>query len=85
VPVTPACNPSHSGGRDQEDQGFKSAWANSLWDPISKNPSPKRAGGVAQGVEPEFKPQYHKKIKERSKMSSMTQISLCINKKETTN
>jgi hypothetical protein len=23
-----------------------------------KNPSPKRAGGVAQGVDPEFKPQY---------------------------
>jgi hypothetical protein len=26
-----------------------------------KNPSEKRAGGVAQGVVPEFKPQYHKK------------------------
>jgi hypothetical protein len=25
-----------------------------------KNPSPKRVGGVAQGVGPEFKPQYHK-------------------------
>jgi hypothetical protein len=27
-----------------------------------KNPSQKRAGGVAQDVGPEFKPQYHKKI-----------------------
>jgi hypothetical protein len=26
-----------------------------------KQPSQKRAGGVAQGVGPEFKPQYHKK------------------------
>jgi hypothetical protein len=26
-----------------------------------KNPSQKRAGGVAEGVGPEFKPQYHKK------------------------
>jgi hypothetical protein len=26
-----------------------------------KNPSQKRAGGVAQGVGPEFKPQYRKK------------------------
>jgi hypothetical protein len=26
-----------------------------------KKPSQKRAGGVAQGVGPEFKPQYHKK------------------------
>jgi hypothetical protein len=31
-----------------------------LRDPISKNPSQKRAGGVAQSVGPEFKPQYHK-------------------------
>jgi hypothetical protein len=25
--VAHACNPSHLGGRDQEDQGSKSAWA----------------------------------------------------------
>jgi hypothetical protein len=30
-----------------------------------KNPSQKRAGGVAQGVGPEFKPQYHKKKKRK--------------------
>jgi hypothetical protein len=35
-----------------------SAWANSLQDCISKNPSQKRAGGVAQGVGPEFKSQH---------------------------
>jgi hypothetical protein len=28
---------------------------------LEKNPSQKRAGGMAQGVVPEFKPQYHKK------------------------
>jgi hypothetical protein len=28
--------------------------------PYSKNPPQKRADGVAQGVGPEFKPQYHK-------------------------
>jgi hypothetical protein len=27
----------------------------------------KRAGGVAQGVSPEFKPQHHKKAKKRKK------------------
>jgi hypothetical protein len=27
VPVAHACNPSYSGGRDQEDQGSKLAWA----------------------------------------------------------
>jgi hypothetical protein len=30
-----------------------------------KKPSHKRAGGVAQGVGPEFKPQYHKKKKKK--------------------
>jgi hypothetical protein len=35
--------------------------------PISKKPSQKRAGGVAQGVGPEFKPQYHKKEEEEEK------------------
>jgi hypothetical protein len=27
--VAHACNPSYSGGRNQEDHGFKLAWANS--------------------------------------------------------
>jgi hypothetical protein len=39
-------NPSYSGGRDQEDHGSKPAWANSLQNPISKNPT-HGAGGVA--------------------------------------
>jgi hypothetical protein len=29
---------------------------------LKKNPSPKRAGGMVQGVGPEFKAQYCKKI-----------------------
>jgi hypothetical protein len=33
-------------------------WANSSQNPIfKKNPSQKMAGGVAQGISPEFKPQ----------------------------
>jgi hypothetical protein len=59
--VAHTCNPTYSGSRDQEDVGLKSARANSSQDPISKNPSQKkRAGGVAQDVGPEFKPQYSK-------------------------
>jgi hypothetical protein len=46
-----ACNPSYSGGRDQEDNCSKLARANSLQDPISKVLNTKRAEGVAQGVE----------------------------------
>jgi hypothetical protein len=30
----------------------------------------KRTGGVAQGVDPEFKPQYHKKKKKKKKKKS---------------
>jgi hypothetical protein len=36
TPATHACNPSYSGGRDQEDCGLKPARANSPQDPISK-------------------------------------------------
>jgi hypothetical protein len=56
------CNPSYSGGRDQEDHVSKPALANSLQDPILKKTLQKnRTGGVAQGVGPEFKSQYYKK------------------------
>jgi hypothetical protein len=48
--VVRACNPSYSGGRDQEAQSWRPAWANSLRDPILKNPSQNRTGGVAQVV-----------------------------------
>jgi hypothetical protein len=36
-----ACSPNYSGGRDQKDGGLKPTWANSSWNPISKNPSKK--------------------------------------------
>jgi hypothetical protein len=67
VLVAHACDPSYSGGSDQEDHLSKPDWANSSQDPISKNPSQKRAGGVAQGVGPEFKPQYFKRKKKQQK------------------
>jgi hypothetical protein len=54
--VAHACNPSYSGGRDQEE----------LWQVVhetfSKKPNTKRTGGVAQGIGPEFKFQYKKKM-----------------------
>jgi hypothetical protein len=34
--VSPAFNPSYSGGRDQEDCALKPGWANILQDPLSK-------------------------------------------------
>jgi hypothetical protein len=36
------CNPSYSGGRDQEDHGSKPAQGNSLGDPSLKIPSTKK-------------------------------------------
>jgi hypothetical protein len=66
--VTHACNPSYSGGRDQENQGLKPARASSSGDPISKKyPSQKRAGGMVQGEGPKFRPQYHKKKQKTKK------------------
>jgi hypothetical protein len=54
-------DPSYSVGRDQKDRGLKPVQANSSQDPISKKPiTKKRAGGVAEGVGPEFKPQHYK-------------------------
>jgi hypothetical protein len=52
--VSHACNPSYSGGRDQEDHGSKPAWANGSQDPIpTKNKiSQKRVGGIAHGIGP---------------------------------
>jgi hypothetical protein len=47
VPVAHTCNPSYSGGRDQEDRGSKPTQINSSQDPLLKKPFTKRAGGVA--------------------------------------
>jgi hypothetical protein len=52
VLVAHACNPSNTGGSDQDDQGSRPAQTNSSQDPISKIPNrKKRAGGVDQEVE----------------------------------
>jgi hypothetical protein len=48
--VAHTCNPSYSGGRDQEDRGSKPAPAGSR-PCLEKHPSQKRTGGVAQGVQ----------------------------------
>jgi hypothetical protein len=42
APVAHACNPSYSGGRDQEDQGLKPAQANSSRDLTLKIPNTKK-------------------------------------------
>jgi hypothetical protein len=44
---------------------LKPAWANSSRDSVSKILNTKRAGAVAQGEDPEFKPQYHKKKRKK--------------------
>jgi hypothetical protein len=42
APVVHACNPSYSGGRDQEDHSSKPAWVNHSQDPILKKPITKK-------------------------------------------
>jgi hypothetical protein len=63
--VAHTSNPSYSGSTVQEDCSSKPVWTNSLQDPILKKKSQKRAGDVAQGVDPEFKPQYHTHVKKK--------------------
>jgi hypothetical protein len=75
--VAHACNRSYSGDINQEDWDSKPAQANSLWDSISKIPSQKRAGRVAQGEGPEFKPQYQKRNWESYIWIPTLMISLC--------
>jgi hypothetical protein len=66
--VAHSCNPGYSGGRDQKDCSSKPAQENSLGDPIlkKKKSHKKRAGGVVQGLGPEFKPQYDQEKKNKS-------------------
>jgi hypothetical protein len=44
--VVHACNPSYSGGRDQEDRGLKPAQANSSARPYLEKPFTKKVGLV---------------------------------------
>jgi mRNA-degrading endonuclease RelE of RelBE toxin-antitoxin system len=76
--VAHTCNPSYSGGRDQEDRCLKPPQANSsarfyLEKTLHKN----RAGGVAQSEGPEFKPQYHKKKKKKKPSCFRANILHC--------
>jgi hypothetical protein len=59
--VAHICNPSYSGDRDQGHRSLKPAQANSSWDPISKNPSKKKKGLMAQGIRPGSNPITEKK------------------------
>jgi hypothetical protein len=65
--VARVCNPSYSGGRDQQDRSSKPVLDKEFLRPYlkkkNKNTSQQRTGGVAQGKGFEFKPQYHKKKK----------------------
>jgi hypothetical protein len=66
--VAHTCNSSYSGGRDQEDQGSKSALGKQFERPyLGKKPSQKSTGRVVQGVCPEFKPQYGKNKTKQNK------------------
>jgi hypothetical protein len=52
APVADACNPSYSRDRDQEDRGLKPASSKWFLSPYLQNTQRKKAGGVAQAVEP---------------------------------
>jgi hypothetical protein len=56
VPVAHAHNPSYSGRRDKEDCGSSQPRKIVCKMLSQKHPSQNKAGGVAQGVGPKFKP-----------------------------
>jgi hypothetical protein len=58
APVTHTCNPSYSGGRDQED-GVRNQFAR----PYLKKPITKKGWWGGSRCRSEFKPQYQKKKK----------------------
>jgi hypothetical protein len=64
--VAHACNPSYSGGRDQEDCSSKPAWTTVGKTLSQKNPSQKTAGEVALSSNPSTEKQ-----KERKKDTDM--------------
>jgi hypothetical protein len=51
----------------------QSQYGETVCESLSKNPSQNRAGGVAQGVGPEFRPQYCQKINKNNNQSKMNQ------------
>jgi hypothetical protein len=51
APHAHTCNSSYLGGWNWDDHAWRPAWANSLWDPISKITRAKWTGGVAWAVE----------------------------------
>jgi hypothetical protein len=65
--VAHACNPSYSESRDQGARVVQSQPRQIVLKTLSrKTPSQKRAGGVAQGKDTKFKPQYYKKEKKHN-------------------
>jgi hypothetical protein len=73
--VAHTCNSSYSGDRDQEDHGSEPAQAILKKPYLEKNHHKKMTGGVAQGVGPEFKPQYCKQQQTYKKPQTTTKHS----------
>jgi hypothetical protein len=67
-------NPSYSGGKDQEDHGSMPGWANSLQDPISKNPITKKGWWSGSGVGPEFTKRNQNKQQQQKNYSMTTEF-----------
>jgi hypothetical protein len=61
----------------QEDLSSKPAWANSSQDIILKKPITKKSSAVAQGIGPEFNPQYHKKKKIVESKMKIQLVKIC--------
>jgi hypothetical protein len=76
VPVAQACNPSTQEAKIRKIV-VQSQPGEIVLETLSlKNPSQKRAGGVAQGIGPEFKHQCRKKKKKKKKKTLYQHVVL---------
>jgi hypothetical protein len=79
--VAHASNPSFSGGRDQERIMFQIQPGQIVRETLSqKKISQNRAGGMAQGVDPHFKPQYQKNPKQNKKPNTLNPVNCEVEK-----
>jgi hypothetical protein len=75
APVAHSCNPSYSGGRDQEDRSLKPVQENSSQDPVSKKPTTKKGWLSGSRWRPWVRAPVPEKKKKRKKHQTHKLIS----------
>jgi hypothetical protein len=77
VPVAHACNPTYSGGRDQEDRGLSPAPVKSSWDPIWKKTITKKGWWSGSRCRPWVQTKKEKKCASPGPFCGLVNRNLC--------